>query len=646
MEIQKSGIYLDLYNFNIYNFYLGDYSVDIDDKFDGECGVLQAKKKVLPNEKIKIKYISKFDEKSMYGSCDIISSLIGGNPGSMITDSKRMKKFYEKYMARYIWQIYDESTLFFNYNEEIKKTNEEKSEDDIIKEKMTILIQECKKLHKDVMDNNLKKFIRIDNNLKDIVITEKNDSKEISQKKEEDEEIILSQISEMYSSQNKNLLYFEKDVLKLYNEEYTKNISTQEKEEILLHYQGLVYKLDYDDNKKYVIFGDYHGSYHSFYRNLIRLSKKGIVDMEKLTIADNYVLIFLGDVMDRGNFCVEMMATLMTLIINNNNGSDINQWKIFINRGNHECVDQMFMCGSLIEMYKKNLVSKSFSDNYNLNERAKNRVKILYEKNENKGNKILADTYGGTYLSIMILYDIVEQNEKNVMYDLCTLFSYMPSAILLKKKNKNDDINIWLSHGGIPVLIHNKLLIGSLNVNNFTESVTHTDIEFGNRMRWCNVGKQYAFDSSRPFIPGDKYLESNINFAIRGHQDTMISSALLGKSDISKAHDSQKNDYTIRYNTSYKYEPFWYLPLIKLKGPNIEYSDEYYNDSNNSKKYMCRFNIPVDREPLKFKANDDNNYEAYPVLTISTNNSVERNIPSDSFVILHSVESFVLQSKK
>jgi|688.fasta_scaffold97523_2 hypothetical protein len=83
-----------------------------------------------------------------------------------------------------------------------------------------------------------------------------------------------------------------------------------------------------DINQKYIIFGDFHGSYHTFLRHLIRFRLMGIMD-ENCILLNNHHLIFLGDIVDRGNFGYELLILLFLL-------KRINPNNIHLNRGNHE----------------------------------------------------------------------------------------------------------------------------------------------------------------------------------------------------------------------------------------------------------------------------------------------------------------------
>lgn len=78
-----------------------------------------------------------------------------------------------------------------------------------------------------------------------------------------------------------------------------------------------------------ILFGDLHGSVHSFIRDLLKLHKMGFIDNNfKLTDKNNYI-VFLGDYTDRGIYGVECLYTIARLKI-------ANPHQVVMARGNHE----------------------------------------------------------------------------------------------------------------------------------------------------------------------------------------------------------------------------------------------------------------------------------------------------------------------
>jgi Calcineurin-like phosphoesterase len=82
-------------------------------------------------------------------------------------------------------------------------------------------------------------------------------------------------------------------------------------------------------NSKVILFGDFHGSAHSFVRDLLKLRDLGLLDNNfKLVHPDSYILL-LGDYTDRGLYGAECLYTLFRLKI-------ANPSHVIIIRGNHE----------------------------------------------------------------------------------------------------------------------------------------------------------------------------------------------------------------------------------------------------------------------------------------------------------------------
>ena len=62
----------------------------------------------------------------------------------------------------------------------------------------------------------------------------------------------------------------------------------------------------------------------------------GIINLKKFIINDPYKIIFLGDIIDRGIYSLDILNIIFKLIINNNKVKKLNDIKIIFIRGNHE----------------------------------------------------------------------------------------------------------------------------------------------------------------------------------------------------------------------------------------------------------------------------------------------------------------------
>jgi hypothetical protein len=241
-----------------------------------------------------------------------------------------------------------------------------------------------------------------------------------------------------------------------------------------------------DKNQKYIIFGDFHGSFHTFLRHLIRFRILGIMD-SKCKLLNNHHLIFLGDLIDRGNYGYEILILIFLLKIKNPEN-------VHINRGNHEEVGI----------------------------------------NTNEGFKLEIETKFKTKEAIDTIYNSINN-----------LFNYLHSAILIK--NPINGKYAYLAHGGLPLETHSNSLIDKFT--NFPDSfrmhktnniilknslISYVDI---NTIRWSDFNGLNDFfiepSTARPNI-GTHILDMTDNFLeiiIRGHQDSSFNTKLIKRNE-------------------------------------------------------------------------------------------------------------------
>ncbi len=120
--------------------------------------------------------------------------------------------------------------------------------------------------------------------------------------------------------------------------------------------QRYVQKKVLNDATLVTVAGDYHGSIHSFIRNLWRLVALGHLNPDLSIKNPNMVMVFLGDYVDRGNWGVEVLTTLITLKLKN--------WdKVFILVGNHETGKTPYKYGFVEELNQKYGTGKTENSN-------------------------------------------------------------------------------------------------------------------------------------------------------------------------------------------------------------------------------------------------------------------------------------------
>lgn len=484
------------------------------------------------------------NQDNSFGSIDILNSIKKQNGGTLFNYDK-MELFYKKYIARRVLNkidslktIYDKdymehiNSLFMEANIIILKT--------YIKKKVTT---------REYIKKDKLKCIK--NNPYEGEIESKN-----------------KKCRNIHSIINK----CENDII----ENYIHTVDFK-----IMHDGGFVYKLK--TTNKLVIFGDLHGSYHSFFRNLLRLQKKGIIDMNNFKINSEYTLIFLGDIIDRGNYGLEILTTLVKFFVVNNKDKEINDWKIYINRGNHEQSN-------------------------------------VYEK------------YGFSAE--------LEKKINNEYYESIYIFlSLMSTALIIEK---NQDI-LWLCHGGFALFDC---------VHGYTSEISYVERKIAGQIRNNDFGggvkdKNYKYRGN--IITSNEVKTFGASFIIRGHQDSITSASLLSDvisppdKCINDIIDNMKNVYMANYDSI-----FWYLPYVILSGEYVK-----CNCSNNSVMFdgpIYRITIPDPKHNIvcntmeNIKCNYAKTYIISPVLTISTNNDIGRNIPYDSFIIIHDNINFMLSN--
>ena len=235
-------------------------------------------------------------------------------------------------------------------------------------------------------------------------------------------------------------------------------------------------------NDKFLIIGDIHGSYHTFIRILLRLIKMNV--MKKNCILKNdYHLIFLGDIVDRGQYGYEIVMLLFLLKIKNPNN-------VHLNRGNHE--------------------DKAY------NARDGFKEEILAKFSPVEGEKLF--------------------NSINEVFD------YFHCALLIK--NPINGKYTYLSHGGFPTIKDGKLYAGLNNYDSFPDNkifIRNEDIRYNhgaytgeNSIRWNDFwGYQNTiFSDVRGAmklgeVDINKIKDTNIELIIRGHQDNRYNTKII-----------------------------------------------------------------------------------------------------------------------
>ncbi len=439
---------------------------------------------------------------------------------------------------------------------------------------------------------------------------------------------------------------FKKNIFRFKDDESLKSITDY------LHYGAFVYNIKLEDNEKVILFGDFHGSFHTFIRHLLRLHVLGVLDLSngKYKINDGYRIVFLGDIVDRGNFGLEIIYILSKMMLENNTKDKL---KLILNRGNHENV----------EMYS----TMGFKAEYNY--KLKN-IQSLYLEKEN-----------------------LKINNKDFV--IFCFFIYLSSGIVLQKNN----YKYWCSHGGIPLtnikMVNVKSQNGSENeyelfemenigskeqyknisqmraldlniaLDNRIIFVNEDEENLPKQIRWNdfsnNLETTYNFSrgSNEIFNLGINHIKeflelNNIQMIIRGHQDHYFNTWLLCNSQIAKLNKTFLTSHNHLFENNE--ECVYNLSKIPIL-PNLHPMVKHFLYEKNVEINNFLHKRPFESVPQPYKVYFDGaiaivdaslnkwsttTYEKrfndneifYPVMTISTNTDNDRPFTKDSFVLL------------
>ncbi len=372
--------------------------------------------------------------------------------------------------------------------------------------------------------------------------------------------------------------------------EYLITQSFVENLSIINDQEGYIRKINITKDDKIIIFGDYHGSFHTFFRNLLRLHIYGVLDIETYKINDNYKLIFLGDILDRGQYSLEIFEILFRFIQN-----DTNNNKIIINRGNHE---------SSIAYY-----------------------------------------YGFFNEELKIITDFSER--LNFFNKMLYFLRLCPSAIILH--NSTTDKNYWLCHGCIPHDNNIDCNITDLIRDNrdvlrisIIKEIMWNDIAFSDT---SNIFKNTTGRRDGTYTIGlDRLNEfrknTNIHFIIRGHNDYYTNASLFCNQTIFNFYYPSGKIESVKFfelgnKINYRQNAQFLTNNFSTK---LSLNDQYIDGSVENIFMNGDWSIDDEKNPCK-------NLKVYPLLTISTNTDISRPLTRDSFIVLHTTTDMNYNNK-
>ncbi len=375
-----------------------------------------------------------------------------------------------------------------------------------------------------------------------------------------------------------------------------------------LNESAFLFKLNVPDNEKIIMFGDFHGSFHTFIRNLARLHVLGVLNLSnrRYIINDGFRLVFLGDIIDRGNYGLDIIYILSKFIIDNNTEDNL---KIIIHRGNHEEYEQYSVDGFREEYYRK-------------------MIKI-----NPPGIKTHSDEL------------------------FINFFSYLPTASVMNYHSKK----YWMCHGGIPYVkpgfFRKKIYKIPESASDviyipYTRQTNRIDTRIATQIRWNDFSNSPNTVVNRErgvgYIIGIDYMKdflttNHIDFIIRGHNDNYYNSFILCRAPF--RNKISENNFV--YNLSkVPLEPQVVVPKDKIflteKNPGINFffskiPQNQFNQMNVVDGSVATINtnsIPTRGIPIGGTSSANTSTIFYPVITISTNTDNKRYLTRDSFMLL------------
>ena len=356
---------------------------------------------------------------------------------------------------------------------------------------------------------------------------------------------------------------------------------------------GYIQKINFRNSDKLFIFGDYHGSFHTFFTNMLRLQLLGVLNLNTYVINDNYKIIFLGDIIDRGQHSIEILSIIFNfMLIPENDG------KIIFVRGNHEDSEQ------------------SIKTTINF------------------------------YMEYKSAYPIV----KNPNYGIDSIFSVfkkLPSALILINTDTNE--RFWACHGYIHENNFDDIILQFIESDSLYLIVPPNADNIIFQFKW-NDPTHKPISSSNDRVKGtttqskligitrlkEFLTKFNISFIIRGHNDNYSNALLLSKYEF-------MNETGTAFHIPLGLKK--YKKKIRASPESLDYTieekklDEIFDPTLVNTNTTEDTTLPV----VTIKVNKDLwiNKDYFPVLTISTNTDVGRNLSAGSFVVLHNPETLL-----
>ena len=110
-------------------------------------------------------------------------------------------------------------------------------------------------------------------------------------------------------------------------------------------------KKKFSKTDKIIFVGDIHSSLHSLFQILLKIKDDYFENVDEMKLKKNHYIFFLGDLVDRGPFSLEILLLILNMKLSNKNN-------IFILNGNHENYYINSYMGLLEEIKYENMIDR------------------------------------------------------------------------------------------------------------------------------------------------------------------------------------------------------------------------------------------------------------------------------------------------
>lgn len=391
----------------------------------------------------------------------------------------------------------------------------------------------------------------------------------------------LQNVAELVSRACKKLDLLSGDLSKAKRSELEATLPAFLKEEYAAAFQvntkGFLLRLE--TSNTVIAMGDLHGSFHTFWRHLLRLRASGIItSLRNLTLQPGFTLLFTGDIVDRGVYGVDIVLIVLRLIAANPSGT------VVYNRGNHEDLRMARGFG--------------FSEE----------IAIKFQDPMDRSALASLEEYKGI--------DVGQASTQlHTEYQFMKFWASCPCAVVIENPETGD--RVWFSHGGVPLATTN-IVDKACPATELSVAETFACLWF-DFLSGPGLWDKGVIQGRKQIKPRHAmaFMESNrLSFLIRGHQDNYSNAYLLSTCIASRYVHGSRFDLTGDYDTH---------PLIRINQEGTEQVEgplATIEFGGSSWKQAPAWATP------------QGTHQVWPILTISTCTDFNKTLMKDGLVVI------------